>query len=305
MAVTPISYSLTEVEAARKGGIFTATLTYTLYVDITAGATFAEMLPDAIAGLFDPDLPIEGSAYPGRPLVSCRGVSCNQTSGGVYSYKAEFSDENSKDDEKAVDENPLLDLPVIKPIAGIRERALTKNRDGEAILNTAGDPIAQSIEDNTVGLSVSVNVAVTSGIESLALSFRNAQNDSPIQVGRFLIGTEMARFVLPSDWLSEVQRRNDIEYLTFRYELLIDETDLHHGRPLNAGFRQKAGLASPERQTILNSDASEPSEPVSLDANGLVLDDPAPDTVIYLDVEKYQLADFTGLPGITAWSPGP
>jgi|GEM_PF-4758196 len=304
MPATAKEYNLTDWTESRKNGVFTAKMTWTLAT--TVSATAADMAPSVIAGLF-PGLPVEGTGYGSFnalwPLASCRGVNCTKGEGGIYTYECDFSDENSKDEEKAVDEDPTNDLPIIKPAAGTRERAMPKDRDGNAVLNKAGDPIAQTIEDNTISLSVEVNVALTDNIELLVLTMRNTVNDAPIQCGRWVMGTNMARVIFSSDFLSEIKRRNDIEYQVLKYELQIDEIDLHFGTPLNAGFRKRAGLASPDKETILNADGSEPSEPVPLDANGLVLDDPEPNTVIYLEVGKYREEDYTLLPGITAWSP--
>lgn len=310
MPATAIDYELTKWSESRKKGVFTAVVEWTLRTTISA--TAADMAPSQIAGLFA-GLPVEGSTYVGLnalwPLATCRGVTCDQVEGGIYLYRTEWSDENVKDETQATSEDPLDDLPIIKPAGGIKERAITKDRNDEAILNAAGDPIAQSVEDNTINISVTANVAVTSDAESLVLSLRNKVNDAPIQVGRWFIGTNMARVVFGSNFLSEVKRRNEIEYLELNYELQIDERDAHKGVPLNAGFRQKIPV-DPEAdpivytvERILADDGSEPSEPVPLDADGAKLADPQPDTVVYLEVLKYEEGDFTALPGVEAWTP--
>lgn len=300
MPATAISSTLTKWDEEKKKGVFTATMEWTLKTTISA--TLADMAPSQIAGLFA-GLPIEGTNYSAYnslwPLVSCRGVSCNQIEGGVYLYKTDWSDEAAKNDTQATDEDPTNDLPIIKPIGGTREKAITRDRDDKPILNKAGDPVAQSIEENTIGISVTVNVAIDSGVELLVLALRNRVNAAPIQVGNWFIDTNMARVMFPSNFLSEVKRRNDTEYFEFSYELLVDERDKHQGRPLNAGFREKyAG----ELRTIIATDGSEPSEPAPLDESGVKLDVPTPDNVIYLEIDKYEEGDFTDLPGVTSWA---
>ena len=281
----------------------------------TISANVADMAPSQIAGLFA-WLPVEGTAYgdynPLWPYTSCRSVACDQIEGGIYKYVTEWSDENAKrnengDDSKSTDENPLNDLPVIKPVGGMRERAITKDRNDEAILNKAGDPVIQSVEDNTINIAVTCNVAVDSGVESLVVSLRNRVNIAPIWVGRWYIDTNMARVIFESNFLSEVKRRNGTEYLEFSFLLSIDERDLHKGTPLNAGFRQRVAIPATSpveytQETILSKDGSEPGEPVPLTSLGAVLDDPQPDTVLYLEIEKYQEGDFTYLPGVFAWA---
>lgn len=323
MAATAIGFELTKWSESRKKGIFTAVMEWTLKTTISA--TVADMAPSQIAGLFV-GLPVEGTAYGPYnatwPLVTCRGVSCDQIEGGIYLYKTEWSDENAKDDTEATNEDPTQDLPIILPVGGIRERQITKDRDDEAILNKAGDPVLQSIEDNTINISVKVNVAVDSGVEELVVALRNRLNDAPIQCGRWFIDTNMARVIFDSNFISEVKRRNDNEYLEFSYFLQIDERDRHDGTPLNAGFRQKAWVTSGGSpvvppvdpvegvdeytvERIIENDGSEPNEPVPLDDFGRKLIEPQPDTVLYLAVKKYQEGDFTQLPGVTAWEGPP
>jgi len=125
MAVTAIRYDLTKWVESLKKGIFTATMEWELQVTISE--TIRDMAPSNVAAQFD--LPFEGTNYAFYNLryqnASCRGASCEQIVGGVYSYKTEWSDENAKqnedgDDSQATDENPLNDLPIIKPVGGMR-----------------------------------------------------------------------------------------------------------------------------------------------------------------------------------------
>jgi hypothetical protein len=312
MASTAIRYDLTRWSEKIAKGVFSATMEWTLTCTISANV--ADMAPSQIAGLFA-WLPVEGTAYgdynPLWPYTSCRSVACDQIEGGIYKYVTEWSDENAKQNEdsqdsKATDENPINDLPIIKPVGGMRERAITKDRNDEAILNKAGDPVIQSVEDNTINIAVTCNVAVNSGVESLVVALRNRVNIAPIRVGRWYIDTNMARVIFESGFLSEVKRRNDTEYLEFSFLLSIDERDLHKGTPLNAGFRQLVVTSlSPfaeQLEAILGKDGSEPGEPVPLNADGEVIENPKPDTVIFLEIAKYQEGDFTQLPGVFAWA---
>lgn len=304
MAATIVSKKLFDYEAARKNGVFTARFVWELVVTISA--TWTDMLPEVVATLWG-DLPIEGNAHPSTATATCRGVSCKLVKGGVYHYTAEYSDENADSGTAATSTDPTDDLPIIRPVGGIRERAIHKDRDDEAMLNSAGDPVLQTIEDNTIDIVVEVNVPDDGTAEALVLNLRNTTNDAPFQIGRWYVGTNMARVIFPSDFLSERKKRNTTFYKVFKYELKIDERDKHYGVPLDAGFRKKVvdSAGPPEvyhHETIIQKDGSEPSEPVPLD-NGDVLDSPSPDTVNYLEFKKYLEADFTDLPGVVSWTP--
>lgn len=324
-------------DVSSSGGTFTATCKWRLKVQISNDPL--DMLSDRVASAFAGELPVEGTTYPDRPLATCRSVDCKRDgANGVFVFTAKFSDENadSESEEAGTDENPLLDRPIIKPTAGIQPLAIHRDRDDNAILNKAGDPIIQQRDDNTIGFSVQANVA---NIPWWILYYRNGTNDAPFVIDGLEVAKNMARFVLPSDWKSEYKNRNDIQFVVFKYELLIDERDLHYGVPLNAGFREKVpryildsnGEATTEqarrpvmtvdgngdpiqetdengdpvwgdllwdRKTITENDGSEVQEAQPLDNVGFKLDDPTPETSTFLEVKKYYERNFLILPGL-------
>lgn len=289
-------WQIDEATATKTDGVFTATVVWSLKVAIDS--SYYNMLPDVVAARYIAAgiLPIEGYVYPSYSFASCRSTTCKKGEGGIYQFTAEYSDKNSSEEKKGTDENPLLDLPIVKPTSGMITRALTRDIDGKAILNTAGDPIIQTVEDNTIGLSITANVPY---VYSSFLALRNTCNVAAITVSGINISAKAARFVLPANWVSEPKARNDIQYLEFTYELLIDEYDLHYGRPLNAGFRTKTGLVPERLKTITNGDGSEISEPAMLDEDGFYIPDATPDDAFFLTVKKYPTADYSILPGVT------
>ncbi|MEO1970553.1 MAG: hypothetical protein ABGX07_03320, partial [Pirellulaceae bacterium] len=191
MTATAISQTLASAVAARKKGVFTATVVWTLQSSISDN--LIDMVPDRVAFLFLASLPLEGSPYPGVPLATCRGVSCTTTDeAGIYTFTAEYSDENSAE-QGATNENPLLDRPIIKPVASLESKLMTRDRDGLAILNTARDPLLQSVDDNTIGFQITANVA---SIPNWLGGLRNTCNDSGITIAGLTIAAEAARFIL-------------------------------------------------------------------------------------------------------------
>ena len=299
MAATAISQTLASAVAARKKGVFTATVVWTLQSSISDN--LIDMVPDRVAFLFMATLPLEGSPYPGVPLATCRGVSCTTTDeSGIYTFTAEYSDENSAE-TGATNEDPLLDRPIIKPVANMQSKLMTRDRDGNAILNAAGDPMKQAKEDNSIGFQITANVA---SVPNWLGTLRNTCNDAGITVAGLPIAAEAARFILPSNWLSSLKNRNDVNYYEFNFELLLDETDSHYGYPLNAGFRalflasDGDGGFTYKPGVITEEDGSEVSDPVPLETNGERVVDPTPSNVNYREVKKYALASYANLPGI-------
>jgi hypothetical protein len=297
---------MTKCKAGRgEDGIFNADVEWTINIPIPD--TITDALADRVAFLFRDYLPLVGTLYPGVPFCTCRNIGCELEEPGVYKFSAQFSDKNSRE-KAATDEDPIKDLPIIKPTAGSKEIAITKDRDGNAVLNKAGDPIIQTRDQQFVGLSVRVNVA---DIPAAVLDLVDTCNDAPIKIGGWHINTNQARFILPSDFMSEPKSRNEISYYEFAYEIAIDTRDMHYGTPMNAGFRKRVPVdpeADPivyRKETILAEDGSEPSEPVPLDDDGDEIVDPQPDDAIFLKVKKYPEADYTWLPGVEPWPDAP
>lgn len=302
MPTTPIGIpKLKKATGERSKGVFTANVEWEAKVAISSNVF--DMLPTAVFEAFGDYFPREGYSYPGLPSCTCRKINCETTDkSGIYSIKAAYSDENAGEKgEKPTDDNPLLDRPIIKPVAGMTSKAMTRDRDNKAILNSAGDPIIQSMEDNTIGFQIQANIA---SVPLWILDLRNTCNAGGIIVAGLPIPPEMARFVLPSGWLSELKNRNGISYYEFSFELLIDERDRHWGYPMDAGFRaikaveDKDGIPRDKLTAILEDDGSEPSDPVPLDGEGRRLEDPTPETTVFRIVKKYATADYSVLPGV-------
>jgi len=284
---------LVSAKSGRTNGVFTATLVWHLTVTISTDPFL--MLPDNVGLLFQNYLPLEGTIYHSLlPLVTCRGVECEQVEGGVFKFTAKYSDENAdiENQDPGTNENPLNDRPIIKPTAGMVTRSIHRDRDGHGILNAAKDPILQNMEDNTVGLRISANVAY---LPLWVLSMRNTTNANAFGVAGLTIPVNGARFILPSDFLSERKVRNDVPFYVFTYELRLDERDYHHGRPLDAGFRE---IKDGKQVSIKMDDGSEPSQPVPLNADGSRMSEPTPETVRHLTVKKYPEVSYAGLPGL-------
>jgi hypothetical protein len=291
------------------------TVTFTWKFQTTVSATLTDNLPHVVKTLSGLNLATEGTAAPGLPLCTCRSTKLDRgDKNGIYVFTATYSDkavDNSADTPAAaVQLNPLNDPPVIVPTAGMKQRAVYLDRDGNGLLNSAKDPVIESMDDNTISFQIKANVPVNMPVT--VLDFLNTCNDAAIVVGGLTVTANAARFVLQSNFLSEPKTRNGHSYREFTFEIWIDERDKHYAVPLDAGFRERVELLDTgdvsfdppqfEQRKIVLDDGSEPSEPIPL-SEGLRITDPTPETVEYLEFKLYPEADYTTLPGITAVAP--
>lgn len=283
---------ITKSKVKVTGGILTADVEFCLII-AAISTNVVTMLADQVVELYLDVLPFEGTPYPERPFLTCRSFNCEQVRGRIYRYTAAFSDEGStgEEDEDAQD-SPLDEPAKVKPTAATLTEATHQDREGKALLNKAGDPLIDEVTWNYGGFRIQKNVAFVPN-EILALA--NTTNDADITIKTQVIPLNAARFIVPSDWLSDLKWKNGIPYYVFTFEIDIDVRNLHYGVKMNAGTRQ---LKDGKKVAIKSKDGSEVSEPVPLDDDGLELAEPTPETVTYVENKRYAEADYSILPGV-------
>lgn len=282
-------------------GVFTASVKWKIHVKDATGLTWVDLLPDVVATPFvnAGELPKRGTQYL-NTQATCRETYADVESNFVYTFTADYSSKNSTEAERGTDEQPQNDRPLINWVASQESRAIYKDRNEQPILNTAGDPIIETRDENIIGVSVKSNVLQ---VPSWVLSYRNSINNAPFSlINGLTVGTNVARFVLPSGFISEPKERNDTIYYEFTYELHFDEQDLHQGKPINVGKREKIdiGGGNYELRNITNEDGTECTDYVPLDEDGLKIALPTPSNTLIIDVDKYYEKDFSILPGVIA-----
>jgi len=283
---------VTKTKVKVSKGITTASVEFLLIVDSISSSRVV-MLADQVVEQFLDVLPFEGTPYPERPWLTCREFECEQLRGRIYTYKANYSDEGSTEEEdEDANDNPLLEPAKVKPTAATLTEATHQDREGKAFLNTAGDPLIDEVTWNYGGFRISKNVA---SVPQSYLDLANTTNDAQITIKNQPIPLNAARFIIPNDWLSDLKWKNGIPYYVFTFEIDIDARNLHYGVKLNAGTRQ---LKDGKKVAIKSKDGSEISEPVPLDDNGLELAEPTPENVTYRKNKRYPEADYSILPGV-------
>ena len=293
-------------------GVYKASYEWLIEVEFPP-ANPIEVLPEVVVSALVNQLPVEGAPHPFVPLAYCDATGCEQVKGGFYKYVATYTDEHSDADKNkpGKNEDPIEDLPIIRPLAGIKSIPIHRDVDGKAILNAAKDVMIDEAERQTFGFAIRKNVLyLPAWVEDLV----DSKSSTDIEIRGYKIEKGKARFILPEDYLSEPKRRNGIEYYEFKFEIRVDKRDDHDGKLLNAGFIELVAKVDENGDPVLDDnnlpiyerrrireqkDGSEPTEAVPLDpATGARLKDPTPDNVDYVTVKRYHIADYSALPGI-------
>ena len=208
-------------------------------------------------------LPYIGEVHPSDSLAFCHrlDVKCVEGYKG-WQAVAHYTTENSIDGETGIEQDPINDRPKIRWNGTIENRIIHKDRDNEAILNSVGDQLSDTKDDNLFGATVTVNVRQ---VPSWLLSYRNSTNQSQFILGGLTIPSRVARIVFHDGFISEAMNRNDVTYYQFTYTLLLDEQDFWDGSLIDAGFNyfETDQADNKTKQKIMLGEGTYPSEPVS------------------------------------------
>lgn len=201
-----------------------------------------------------------------------------------WTLEAEYDTKpwQDEDDEEApLDRRAKITWSTVK-----YQKAVEEDRDGEAILNSAGfyfdPPPLKDISRWTV--TVSKNVA---SVPNDILDYPDKLNDSTWSVGG--VDAEPNAAKIMSINISDLQKEQDQEFYIFTYTVEFDK-DLWKGKYLNQGFYDSSG------ERILDASGKPTAYPWPLDSSGDKIDDPDPSSATFEEYDIYEEIDFGILP---------
>lgn len=245
-------------------------------------------------------LPRIGDKYPEDTGSWCRSVDVEQLAGStIWKVKCTYSSEFE------VTTSPLTDPAVITWSAEQFQRPAWKDRDGNAILNSAGQffDTLPTVDDSRFVVAVQKNVGV---VPSWVATYQDALNSVPFTVDGITVGTKLAK--LNGLKIGSWQERAGVAYRSLQYELhlrregwdlqILDQGRLRKGRPTPTA--DEVGFAGEETHkpypAVVSGTGQDSSEPMLLDGNGAQLIDPTPANAVFLSFGYYHLVDFNNLP---------
>jgi hypothetical protein len=233
----------------------------------------------------DSNLPLIGSLHPEDSGAWCTTLSVENTDPWKgWLVTAEYSS------ERELNETATSDAAIITWSSEQFQRPVIVDQDGEAIVNSAGDPFdpPHMIDDSRRVVTVTKNLAT---VPSWILTYQDAVNSADFTVDGVSIAEGKAK--MQSVTIGEPQSRNGNTFRTVTFSMHLEKNGWLF-KPLDAGFRTKIdGVMA----NVRNDDDGElPALPVPLDGFGNVLVDPSPSTAIYLEFTVYETKDFSLLP---------
>jgi hypothetical protein len=170
------------------------------------------------------------------------------------------------------------------------------DKDGNKILNTAGDPFDPPafIDDSRIAITIRTTV---SSVPSYVLNYRNRVNSSSFTIDGQSIAARRAlvrRILIGKEYLRNTGTARDVSITMHLAETTWDVV------LLDRGFRKLDPSDVTKRVLITNDDSTLPSAPVLLDGAGDVLSNPSSVTAVTLPFRVYKEAAFaSNLPGCT------
>ncbi len=232
------------------------------------------------------NLPLIGSLHPSDPFAWCRSLTVKCTDGyKAWEVKAAWSSQAEKN------ENPTDDAAQITWGGDLFQEPFLQDRDGNAVLNSAGDPYDPPLMKDATRAVVNI-VKRMSSVPDWILSYRNKENDAAFTLDGISVATGVAK--IQQIDVGIVERQNDIEYRTVTIVMHLDENGWN-AKPPDMGFRELNDNGDPV--DIVNKGDSAPiTMPALLDGAGKSIPNATPSDAIYGDFTRYQTADFSALP---------
>lgn len=205
---------------------------------------------------------------------------------------------SSEEKDKEQNPEPLNRKAKFRWSTNLYREAVEKDIDDNAILNSAGDYFDPPIERDRSNWVLTVTRNVTA-VPIWLLDYNNCPiNESSFTVDGVTVEEKKAR--LTTIDIGEEQIENNVKYrvLTMQIEF---KKEGWTAKILDQGLRKRTDLAGGWKQVHIevendNGELSKVTSPVMLDGEGGVLDQPSPDTAVFLDYELYEAKDFSVLP---------
>ena len=232
-----------------------------------------------------PSLPRIGSLHYEDPGAWCRSLSVARM---APKDKHNWVVTANYDSSFELTENPLSQPAQISWDGENFEEVAIFDRDGNAVLNSAGDPFENLFRERSRRV---VNVVKNvSAVPDWIITSEDAVNSAVFLLDGFSIPVGKAKLSAPR--LGPWQVRNNTRYREMTMVMKLNK-DGWAAQPLDAGFRYKSGT---DRKIITNTDGTLPTSPVCLNGAGAVLANPSPTNAVFGSFNLYPAYDFNLLP---------
>lgn len=232
-------------------------------------------------------LPIIGNTHPGDAKAFCVQLNVKCVRGWrIWEVTAEY------DTTRELNTVAASDPARITWDSEQFQRPLVEDRNGDAIVNSAGELFADpaTIDDSRRVVTVEKNLAV---VPTWILDYQDAINSDTFSVDGVSIAIGCAK--MQKVTVGPKEERNNTVFRTVTFTMAL-QRDTWKLRLLDAGYVVKKAAAPTEREAATMDDGTDPKEPMLLDGNGRPLANPSPANAVFREFDVYKQRAFSTLP---------
>ncbi len=236
--------------------------------------------------------PKDGDVHPDDPIAFIRGRNAvMEHQPFVWRMLCRYSS------GREVSNNPLADPAIITWNTEQFQKSFIEDINGNAVLNSAGDPFdpPHIIDNARWAVSVRKNV---SGVPAAILSYRNAINSNVFVIQGIPVGIRRGK--ISAIHIGEVLHRNSVAFVVFSYILQLKDSTEDDWRPrlLDQGLYELVeDVLQPIKVQPPSLEAGEAvTTPKQLDGSGVAIVNPTVLTGVFRTFAGNRELDFSVLP---------
>jgi hypothetical protein len=236
-------------------------------------------------------LPVIGSAFPDDANAVCKSIDVACVDGFTKWHVT-----CNYDDTYQVESTPTNDETRISWSSEIFQREAWKDKDGDGVLNSAGDPFNPPVMRDDARTVCRI-VQNASSVPTYVLTYPNCVNSTSFTIDGVSVAARYAK--ISNVGVSEERRRNGTVYREVTIEMHI-RNETWDFEILDAGFREFDPADSTKRILITNDDGTDITEPACLDGSGAKVATPTPANAVFGTFRVYTELNYVGtIPGCT------
>lgn len=233
------------------------------------------------------------STHPDDARFLCKRLAGKQDTRSPLHWRV-TADYDTKPWDNDDEENPLDRRTKVSWSTVKYQKAIEKDRDGEAILNSAGDyfdpPPLKDVSRWTATITKNLDA-----IPTAIFDYPDAINDADWTLQGITIPQHTAKII--GIQISDLQKEGDVEFYTFTYTVEFDSVHQWKGKYLNQGYYYLTDPAvSPRNRKRCRVDGRDSASPQLLDGDGQQIADPSPSNATFEEYDVETELNFSVLP---------
>lgn len=234
-------------------------------------------------------LPKIGSVHPEDPEAFCYDITVDN-----HEPWAGWMVTCLYNDDRQLNTNPLLDEPEISFGSQIYQQPVFQDRDGKAVMNSAGDFFVEPPVTRDAAQLIATISSNHWPTPPWVVTHQNAVNVAPIVIDDLPVAKGLAKVLRIKRGKKQI--RNEQPFYVVTTEIHLDR-DAWRATPLDQGYRDR-DEKNRQRNAKNEGDVQPVTSPVPLDGTGRKLQDPNPNNGYFHDFRVYDELSFDVFPGV-------